>query len=281
MKWGRQGLLAMALALSAAAQAQAPQAGAAAEAALPKPVVKPLLPAVTAPSSASGAAGSGMMASSREPGGIPCLIEPSHMVEIGTPVDGVLEIVNVDRGDLVQPGQLLARLNTGVETASVEYQAAKAEFGARKFGRNEDLQRKQLISSQELDEIATEQRLAELELKERREQLKLRSLHSPIKGVVVDRYRNRGDLVRQEKIFRVAQLDPLHVEVVAPSALFGRIRLEQSYEVSLPLLNLNLPAKVSNVDRVIDAASGTFRVRLVLPNPKYELPSGLRCSISF
>lgn len=264
-------LLAAALAMSGMAAAQAPGGQA-----QPKPAAKPLLPAVAPAAPATPAA-----LSAKEASGIPCLIEPSHMVEIGTPVDGVLEVVNVDRGDLVQPGQLLARLNTGVEVAGVEYQAAKAEFGARKFGRNEDLQRKQLISNQELDEIATEQRLAELELKERREQLKLRSLHSPIKGVVVDRYRSRGDLVRQEKIFRVAQLDPLHVEVVAPSTLFGRIRLEQTYEVRLPLLNLSLPAQVSNVDRVIDAASGTFRVRLVLPNPKYELPSGMRCSITF
>lgn len=277
MTWRMASVLAAGLVMSVLAVAQTPVTEAPS-----KPAAKPLLPAVTTTTPAAPTASSGVQAPSvREPAGIPCLIEPSHMVEIGTPVDGVLEVVNVDRGDLVQPGQLLARLNTGVEVAGVEYQAAKAEFGARKFGRNEDLQRKQLISNQELDEIATEQRLAELELKERREQLKLRSLHSPIKGVVVDRYRNRGDLVRQEKIFRVAQLDPLHVEVVAPSTLFGRIRLEQTYEIRLPLLNLSLPAQVSNVDRVIDAASGTFRVRLVLPNPKYELPSGMRCSITF
>jgi hypothetical protein len=38
---------------------------------------------------------------------------------------------------------------------------------------------------------------------------------------------------------------------------------------------------VSVVDRVIDAASGTFGVRLELPNPNYELPAGLRCRVRF
>ena len=76
--------------------------------------------------------------------------------------------MNVDRGDIVSPGQLLARLNSAVESASVDTQAAKAGFGARKRQRNEELQRKQLISAQELDELTTEQQMAELELRERR-----------------------------------------------------------------------------------------------------------------
>ncbi|MFN0162035.1 MAG: hypothetical protein ACKVQQ_12450, partial [Burkholderiales bacterium] len=33
------------------------------------------------------------------------------------------------------------------------------------------------------------------------------------------------------------------------------------------------------VDRVIDAASSTFRVRLELPNPDAKLPAGLRCKV--
>ena len=211
----------------------------------------------------------------------PCMLLPSLEVDVGTPVDGVLESVTVDRGDIVAAGKLLARLNTGVEAAAVDYQAAKAKFGARKLDRNKDLQAKQLISSQELDEIETEHRLAELELNQKQEQLKLRSILSPMDGVIVDRYRNRGDLVKQEKIFRIAKLSPLHVEAVAPAALFRRIQVGQRFQVALPLLGTKVTANVSNVDKVIDAASGTFRVRLQLPNPKYELPSGLRCNIDF
>jgi multidrug efflux pump subunit AcrA (membrane-fusion protein) len=41
------------------------------------------------------------------------------------------------------------------------------------------------------------------------------------------------------------------------------------------------PARVTVVDRVVDAASGTFGVRLQLPNPGYRLPAGLKCEIRF
>jgi membrane fusion protein, multidrug efflux system len=40
-------------------------------------------------------------------------------------------------------------------------------------------------------------------------------------------------------------------------------------------------AKVMVVDRVMDAASGTFGVRMELPNPHLKLPAGLKCSVSF
>jgi len=32
---------------------------------------------------------------------------------------------------------------------------------------------------------------------------------------------------------------------------------------------------------VIDAASGTFGVRMELPNPKFRLPAGLKCRVAF
>lgn len=210
-----------------------------------------------------------------------CLLTPSMDVNIGTPVDGVLEVVNADRGDIVRAGQLLARLNAGVETAAVSYVEAKAQFGGRKLARNEALYVKQLVSSQEVDELETERELARRELREKREQLRLRSIVSPISGVVVDRFRNRGDLVKQEKIFRVVQLDPLFVETVVPGELFGRVRVGQTRDVRLPVIDRKVQAKVSTVDRVIDPASGTFRVRLLLANPGHGIPSGLRCQVAF
>jgi hypothetical protein len=40
-------------------------------------------------------------------------------------------------------------------------------------------------------------------------------------------------------------------------------------------------AEVKLVDRVIDAASGTFNVRLEIPNPDHKIPGGLRCKLQF
>jgi membrane fusion protein, multidrug efflux system len=40
-------------------------------------------------------------------------------------------------------------------------------------------------------------------------------------------------------------------------------------------------AKADVVDPVIDAASGTFGVRLILANPNRTIPAGIRCSVEW
>ena len=86
----------------------------------------------------------------------------------------------------------------------------------------------------------------------------------------------------QDTILQIAQIDPLIVELNAPVELLGRITVGMSAEV-LPEepVGGSHTAEVTVVDRVIDTASGTFGVRLRLPNPDYRLPVGLRCRLRF
>lgn len=220
----------------------------------------------------------------RAAGDFECLLEPRVVVHVGSPVDGVIQEVTVDRGDRVTAGQVVARLESGVEAASVEVRKARAEFGARKAERNVELFNRQLISAQEKDELDTEQRMTELELRRDLEALKLRTVVSPINGVVVERYLSAGELVRQDKvkIMKLAQIDPLNVEVVVAGQLYGSVRTGMSGEVApaAPLKGVH-KARVTVVDPVIDAASGTFGVRLELPNPGGRIPSGIKCRVRF
>jgi RND family efflux transporter MFP subunit len=220
------------------------------------------------------------LAQSEAPRALDCLVEPSLEVKLGSPADGVIAQMLVERGDSIRRGQPLVRLNSQLEAAAVDSARGKAEFARRKAARNDELYEKQLISVQERDQLETEARLAELELREREEALKLRTIVSPIDGVVVDRLMAPGDQVARagSQILRLMQLDPLYVEVVAPSALLGRIRPGAHARVT-PQGGKAHSARVLVVDRVVDAASGTFRVRLELRNPGYAIPAGLRCRV--
>jgi len=211
-----------------------------------------------------------------------CLVEPSLVVNVGSPVDGVLQEVLADRGDTVRKGQRVAQLQAGMEAAAVDLTQARVLYGRRKVERNEALFQKQLISAQDKDEMETEVRVHEEELKRDRENLKLRSIISPLDGVVTERKLNEGDLVRADKsiVLKLAQLNPLHVEVVLPAEQFGSVRVGMTGQVSLaPYVKGTHTAKVTVVDRVIDAASGTFGVRLQLDNPDNRFPAGIRCSV--
>lgn len=183
-----------------------------------------------------------------------CLIAPHVTVSVTTQAVGVLESVAVERGDLVKEGQVLATLESSVERAAVAVNSARAELSNR--------------------------RLAELELSRAMAELQQRTVRSPITGVVVKRFLSPGEFVNHAPIVELAQLDPLRVEVFAPVALLGQVRVGARAQV-MPEAPVGgtYAARVTIVDRVLDAASGTFGVRLALANPGYRLPAGLRCKV--
>ena len=206
-----------------------------------------------------------------------CIIEPYVDVEVSSPVSGVVETVEVRRGDDVKKGQVLLRLVSGVELAALELAKARADFAQRKNARNADLVEERLISSNEKDQIETEELLARLELREARERFALRTIRSPIDGVVTDVDVSPGEYVSDGEIMRLAQLHPLNVEVVVPVAAFGSVaRGMQATVRPEPPFEGDRTATVVIVDRVVDAASGTLGVRLELPNPDRALPGGLK-----
>jgi RND family efflux transporter MFP subunit len=159
---------------------------------------------------------------------------------------------------------------------------AKAEFAARRVERNADLYLKQMISPHEKDELETEALLLQLELREAEEHLAMRSIRSPLDGVVVERHFSAGEFVSEDPIFRLAQVNPLRIEAALPVRLLGRVQvgMKGRVEWEVPVGTVRT-GTVTVVDPVVDAASGTIGVRLELPNPDHSLPAGTKCRVSF
>lgn len=211
-----------------------------------------------------------------------CLVEPYVEVKLSSAVPGILDEVLVDRGDVVRKGQALARLKSDAQKAHLDLVRARSEFATRKAERNEELYRKQMISPHEKDELETEAAILRLELREVEEELKLRTLTSPVDGVVVERLFTAGEFVSDEPIFELAQIDPLRVEAAVPVGLHGRIKVGSTATVTWEAPRLTpQQAKVTVVDPVVDAASGTIGVRLELANASRQLPAGTQCRVRF
>ena len=238
-----------------------------------------------------------------------CLIEPYVVVEVSSPVAGILETIAVDRGDPVKQHQVLAELRSGVEKANVKLARARAEmdeeiserkarlaFAQRRQARTDDLFKRKVIPFEDKDQADTDLILAEsqlsiakankglaaLELERAIEALKLRTIRSPIDGVVVERFLSPGESTENRPILKLARLDPLRVEVVAPVASLGSVKQGMQAEVipEDPVGHVH-KARVTVVDQVVDAASGTFGVRLELPNPRRRIPAGTKCKVKF
>jgi len=245
-----------------------------------------------------------------EAAGFECLIQPKMVLKLGTPVPGLISELLVDRGAILKKGDVVARIESSVEAATVSLAKAKAEndsavrssatkveFQRRKEERTKQLRRTDAISVATADEAETAARVAEMELEEAKVNLQLaqlelarasellrqRTIRSPIDGVVVARMLGPGEYAfDQAQLVTISQVDPLNVEVFVPLSQFRKVRAGMVAEIyPEEPIGGHYTATVTIVDHVFDAASGTIGIRLELPNPDYALPAGLRCRVRF
>lgn len=239
-----------------------------------------------------------------------CVIEPVMVTELGSPVSGIIDELMVDRGDLVTAGTVVARLRSEVEEATLEMARtraattlpvdmarSRADLARKELERTAELHRRAVAATATLDKAVTESqqavfalklaehelRLAILEMNRAEAILAVRTIKSPVAGIVMKRMMAQGEHVHEQtKLVRIAQVDPLYVEVYLPVALYPQVMLGMKGEVRPvePVGGVH-EAVVTVVDKVFDSASDTFGVRLSLPNPGSKMPGGINCKVSF
>lgn len=237
-----------------------------------------------------------------------CLIEPSDSVEVGGPGEGLIDEVLVERGDEVVQDQPLARLTSDLEAVTLEIAQVRSQSEAQiessrsrlNFYRNQGqrstrLAQKDMVSQEDLEQTRTEealaladlrvaeleQELARLEREQAEVQLEMRTIRSPIDGHVSQRHMDPGEYVNEQTpLFTLVNTEILHVEAFLPIERFLEIEpgMEMTIETEAPFEGRH-EAVVEVVDRVFDAASGTFGIRLELDNAEQSLPAGIRCSL--
>ena len=242
-----------------------------------------------------------------------CLIEPMQRIELRSAIEGRIDVIHVERGSEVRKGQILVELDTAAERAALEGARYRAVMEGQlksaesrmlatkeKFQRRDELVKEKFIAHQDRDDSLAEMRVAEANLVEAKDNQRLavieqrrltelvdqRRLRSPFAGVVTERLQGVGEVAQAGEgarpILRLAQTHPLRVEVVLPVAMYGKLKpgSKAIVDAEAPLSG-RYPATVAIVDRVVDSASGTFGVRLELPNPKGEIPAGIKCRARF
>jgi RND family efflux transporter MFP subunit len=250
----------------------------------------------------SGAAGDAM------PG--TCIIKPHMTVQLGSAINGLLSEILVDRGDTVKQSQVVARLESGVEQATlaldrmraandsaIKVEEADKDLNMREAERKKFLVAQKIANLNSLDELETkvregalrvqqaqtDQRLAALTAERSERALEQKQIHSPIDGVVTERKLSAGEYIyEQTSIMTIAQIDPLNVELVLALDRYGSIKAGSTAIVhpAAPVGGA-YQATVQVVDPVIDAASDTFGVRLILPNPNRTIPAGIHCTVEW
>ena len=248
----------------------------------------------------------GFLTSSMSAAEIEGFTEPYRDLEVASTDTGIVSLINVKEGDLVQKDQVLGSLDQSLLKATLEI----ADRGRNAKGRvnsaqadvrlkTERVEKLKLLherkhaTQEELDRSLVEKEVSEAQLLAVQEeilvrgleydriqiQLEQRQVRSPIDGVVTQVHRDVGEFVsgNDPVIATIVQLDPLIATYSVPSLMSQGIQPNTSVDMLVGDARLPVKGVVDYVAPVTDAQSGTILVKVRVPNPKREYRSGEKC----
>ena len=214
------------------------------------------------------------------------LVMPFKQVSVSSPVlqDNVKDI-EVEEGDQVKQGDILAHLLNDREELEVKrcqilIKRADFEYNGMKTLADEKLATKDSEVEKETDLEA-----AKLQFQLAQTALDEKTIKSPLSGIVVKRYKEPGESVdRTEKLFDIVNIDQVYIQFWLEPGLIEKLNVKDKIMVRFPASRnpqQQYEAAVSFVDPRIDAASGLFRVKVLLDNPNHDIRAGMRGEADF
>lgn len=214
------------------------------------------------------------------------LVEAVRQSTVAAQIAGRIVALEVDVGDFVQKGQVIARIDESVvgaqatgSQAQVDQARALLENARAQYERAKQLHAQKFISQAALDKAAAEYKAAQAQAQAALAGAsaagatrRFAVLAAPFSGVVAARHVELGELALPGKPV-LTLFDPreLRVEVSVPQYKLAAVRSHMRAKVELPTTNTWLPARRITVLPVADARTHVTRVRLDLP----ESPRGV------
>jgi RND family efflux transporter MFP subunit len=231
--------------------------------------------------------------------------EAIQTVQVRARVTGYLDRIHFKDGTDIKEGSPLFDIDPRVYTASVEQAKAqvalaKAHFErvTRDYERGKILFNSKAIGEEEVDKLGGDRLEAEASvgvstaaLKLSQTSLDFTKIAAPISGRLSKRMIDQGNLVKADDtiLTTIVSLDPLYVSFDIDERSLLRIRRlvregkvasarETEVHVKIGLADddgYSLDGIMNFVDNVVDANTGTLRVRATVANPKLLLSPGL------
>jgi RND family efflux transporter MFP subunit len=241
--------------------------------------------------------------------GIRAITRPSADISLSFVQPGRIAQVHFQEGDFVKTGQVLVQQDDAVEQAQLaqlraesedttKIRASEASLAQKKV----DLQKLEIAAERkaatplEVEHARLDARIAELSLElakfehdqaerkcvEQKVRIANMQLRSPIDGQVEKVDVEVGESVNAlAQSIQVVRIDPLWIDVPVPLAEAVGLKREGSATIEFPgPAQTSAEGRVIFVGAVADAASGTLRVRVEVPN-EARRPAGEHVMVSF
>jgi membrane fusion protein (multidrug efflux system) len=204
-------------------------------------------------------------------------IEAHDEAVVVAKVGGEVRQINVEEGDTVKAGQVLARLDGDrlrLEVAQSEANLRKLE---RDYTRFQELSGKGLVAKGTVENAKFDLDALRAGYDRARLELSYTEIRAPIAGVVSARNIKLGNTINaNDPTFTVTDLDPLVAYVHVPEKEFPKLAPGQPAEVMVDALGgTRFTGTIAFISPTVDPQTGTFRAKLEVPDASRRLKPGM------
>ena len=210
-------------------------------------------------------------------------IRPVHETTIGAKLLARVVEVNLKAGQVVKAGDVLVRLDDmdlrarrrQAEAVLNAAEAARVQAEAD-ANRSANLLKSKAVSRQENERAGTALKSADAELSRAKESineiqatLDWATIRSPIRGIVIDKKVDVGDMVTPGQMLATL-FDPKRMQLVASvrESLAHRLKVGQPIEVQIENFNKQCTGTISEIVPEAESSSRAFQVKVTGPCPE-------------
>ncbi len=191
--------------------------------------------------------------------------------------DGRIEAIHFQEGQLVRKGDKLVSLDASEVEAQLASAVAAANLNRSRLKRAEELQARNFISVQALDEARenlnqTNARVAEIKAK-----LAKSTIRAPFEGVTGLREVSAGAYIKAgQDVARLEGIGTLKLDFRLPEAHLRKVRAGQDLVVTVDAYpDEQFKGAIYAIEPAVDEATRTVLLRARVPNPGVRLKPGM------
>ncbi|HYH06186.1 MAG TPA: efflux RND transporter periplasmic adaptor subunit [Thermoanaerobaculia bacterium] len=204
-------------------------------------------------------------------------LDPADVVDVKAQVGGQLTRVNVERGDAVRAGQLLATIDAATQQAQSAGARAQLAAAERDFGAAEMLFKAGAVAERDYVNARAARDAARAQVTQIGQSIAHTTIEAPQGGVVTAKHVSDGEVITPgTELFSIADTRRLELKGNIPASDIGQVRVGQKVTLTLEAYpGRVLHGRVDRFDPVADAETRQVTVYVTVDNGNRELVGGL------
>jgi membrane fusion protein, multidrug efflux system len=204
-------------------------------------------------------------------------ISPVQGATISAEMPGTVAEVLFQSGTPVKQGDMLLKLDTSAEEATLRSAQADFELAKNEFERAKDLADRRVISKSEFDAASARFAQAQAAVQNAQSAIAKKQIRAPFDGIAGIREVNVGQMVPVgQRLVTLQSLDPVYIDFSLPQQDLAAVRPRLQVIVQTDAIpNEQFTGELTAVNSAIDPATRSVALQATLANPKHLLRAGM------